>query len=131
MNRWLFLILFLIVYAHSYAQKPLKKKYLGKYQGVIGSYKINTGSQFIDVAETTVSVDLQKNDLIFKIGRNSMTTPYSSEKKDKKSYLIRFTRDVDQTPEVLVLNKKTKEIVREGVSPQPNSKLLKVKKKSN
>ena len=58
-----------------------------------------------------------------------MTANYTCDKKDKKTIIIRFIREVDQTPEVLILNKKTKEILREGVNPQPNAKLLKVKKK--
>jgi hypothetical protein len=129
MRCFFFLVLF-VCCVNAHAQKPIKKKILGTYQGKIEAYKINTGAQFIDVAETPISVDLRKTDLIFQIGRNTMKTDYTWKKQDKNIYLIRFIRDVDQTPEVLILNKKTKEILREGVSPQPNSKLLKVKKKN-
>ncbi len=130
MNQWLLSFFLFLVCVSAHTQKPLKKKYLGIYQGIIGGYKINTGAQFIDVAETDIKVDLRKTDLLFKIGRNEMITNYTYEKKDKKTFIIRFIRDVDQTQEVLILNKKTKEMIREGVNPQPNAKLFKAKKKS-
>jgi hypothetical protein len=124
-----FIFIFLIISAFVNAQKPLKKKFLGKYEGEISAYKINTGSQFIDVSSTSISLNIQKNELVFTIGRNEMTIPYSWIKKDKKTIQIEFLRSVDETKEIVILTKKTKEILREGVYPQPKCILKKAKKK--
>ena len=124
-----FIFIFLVISALSNAQKPLKKKFLGKYEGEIPAYKINTGSQFIDVSSTSISLTIQKNELVFMVGRNEMTVPYSWTKKDKKTIQIEFLRSIDETKEIVILTKKTKEILREGVYPQPKCILKKVKKK--
>ena len=124
-----FIFIFLVISALSNAQKPLKKKFLGKYEGEIPAYKINTGSQFIDVSSTSISLSIQKNELVFMVGRNEMTVPYSWIKKDKKTIQIEFLRSTDETKEIVILTKKTKEILREGVYPQPKCILKKVKKK--
>lgn len=124
-----FIFIFLVISALLNAQKPLKKKFLGKYEGEIPAYKINTGSQFIDVSSTSISLTIQKNELVFMVGRNEMTVPYSWTKKDKKTIQIEFLRSIDETKEIVILTKKTKEILREGVYPQPKCILKKVKKK--
>lgn len=124
-----FIFIFLVISVLSNAQKPLKKKFLGKYVGEIPAYKINTGSQFIDVTSTSISLNIQKNELVFAVGRNEMTVPYNWIKKDKKTIQIEFLRSVDETKEIVILTKKTKEILREGVYPQPKCILKKVKKR--
>jgi hypothetical protein len=127
MTKSLF-FLFIIFSTLTNAQRPLKKKYLGKYEGEIAAYKINTGSEFLEVTSTTISLIIQKKELVFTIGRNEMTVPYNWIKKDKKTIQIEFSRSIDDTKEVLILNKKTKEIVRRGVYPQPNCVLKKIRK---
>lgn len=124
-----FIFIFLVISAFSNAQKTLKKKFLGKYEGEIPAYKINTGSQFIDVSSASISITILKNELVFMVGRNEMTVPYSWIKKDKKTIQIEFLRSIDETQEIVILTKKTKEIMREGVYPQPKCILKKVKKK--
>ena len=97
--------------------------------GQIEGYKLNTGSQLIDVASTDISIKLRKTDLDFTIGRNEMTIPYTWEKKDKTTLILTFKRTVDESPETLFLYKKTKLIMRVGIFPQPNAKLTKKKNK--
>lgn len=121
------LIIFIFLFSGLNAQKPFKKKFLGKYEGEIGAYTINTGAQFIEVSSVYISVTMRKKDLEFTIGRNKIAAPYSWEKKDKKLLVIKFTRSVENTAETLILNKKTKEILREGIYPQPKVILKKVK----
>ena len=123
------ILIFLVSTSFVSAQKPLKKKFLGEYEGEISAYKINTGSQFIDVLATPVYLTIEKTELVFKVGRNEMTLPYTWTKKDKKTLEIVFTRSTDETKEILKLTKKTREIMREGLYPQPNCILKKVRKK--
>ena len=111
------------------AQKPLKKRLLGEYTGQIAAYKLNTGSQLIEVSSTKISVKLKKTDLDFTIGRNEMTVPYSWEKKDKTTFIVTFKRAVDESPETLLLYKKTKSMKRIGLFPQPDAQLEKRKRK--
>lgn len=122
------LLIFLFATSYLSAQKPLKKKFWGEYEGEIAAYKVNTGGQFIDVSSTPILLTIQKKDLIFKVGRNEMTVPYTWIKKDKKTIQIAFLRSVDETKEVLILTKKTKHIIREGIYPQPNCLLKKSEK---
>jgi hypothetical protein len=127
MKRSLF-ILFFLASVSLVAQKPLKKRFCGEYRGQIGAYKLNTGSQLIDVASTDISVKLRKTDLDFTIGRNEMTVPYTLNIKDKSTLILTFKRAVDEAPETLFLYKKTKSIKRLGLFPQPDVQLSKVKK---
>lgn len=127
MTKALFLLL-LISSSFVNAQKPLKKKFFGKYEGEIAAYKINTGSQFIDVSSTPISIVIQKKDLVLKVGRNEMNVVYTWSKKDKKTIQIEFIRAIDETKEIVILTKKSKEILREGIYPQPKCVLRKVRK---
>ena len=127
MTKALFLLL-LISSSFANAQKPLKKKFFGKYEGEIAAYKINSGSQFIDVSSTPISIVIQKKDLVLKVGRNEMNVAYTWSKKDKKTIQIEFIRAIDETKEIVILTKKTKEILREGIYPQPKCVLRKVRK---
>jgi hypothetical protein len=128
MKQWM-LFFFLWASFSVVAQKPLKKRVLGEYAGKIGTYKINTGSQLIDVASTDISVHLRKTDLDFAIGRNEMTVPYTWVKKDKTTFIITFKRAVDESPETLLLCKKTKSMKRIGLFPQPDVQLEKRQRK--
>ena len=127
MTKALFLLL-LIAPSFVNAQKPLKKKFFGKYEGEIAAYKINTGSQFIDVSSTPISMVIQKKDLVLKVGRNEMNVAYTWSKKDRKTIQIEFIRTIDETKEIVILTKKSKEILREGIYPQPKCVLRKVRK---
>jgi hypothetical protein len=127
MTKALFLLL-LIAPSFVNAQKPLKKKFFGKYEGEIAAYKINSGSQFIDVSSTPISIVIQKKDLVLKVGRNEMNVAYTWSKKDKKTIQIEFIRPIDETKELVILTKKSKEILREGIYPQPKCVLRKVRK---
>ena len=127
MTKALFLLL-LIAPSFVNAQKPLKKKFFGKYEGEIAAYKINSGSQFIDVSSTPISIVIQKKDLVLKVGRNEMNVAYTWSKKDKKTIQIEFIRAIDETKEIVILTKKSKEILREGIYPQPKCVLKKVRK---
>jgi hypothetical protein len=127
MTKALFLLL-LIAPSFANAQKPFKKKFFGKYEGEIAAYKINTGSQFIDVSSTPISMIIQKQDLVLKVGRNEMNVAYTWSKKDRKTIQIEFIRPIDETKEIVILTKKTKEILREGIYPQPKCVLRKVRK---
>jgi hypothetical protein len=128
MKHWM-IFYFLCASLTVVAQKPLKKKLLGEYSGKIGAYKINTGSQLIDVASTDISVQLRKTDLDFAIGRSEMTVPYTWVKKDKTTFIVSFNRAVDESPETLLLCKKTKSMKRIGLFPQPDVQLEKRKRK--
>ncbi len=128
MKQWV-LFFFLCASLSIVAQKPLKKRVLGEYVGKIAAYKLNTGSQLIEVASTEISVKLRKTDLDFTIGRNEMTVPYSWEKKDKTTFIVTFNRSVDESPETILLYKKTKSMKRLGLFPQPDAILNKKKKK--
>lgn len=127
MKQWM-LFFFLLASFAVVAQKPLKKRFCGEYTGQIGAYKLNTGSQLIDVSATDISVKIKKTELDFTIGRNEMTVPYAWEKKDKNTIQLTFVRTVDQAPETLFLNRKSKTIKRIGIFPQPDVLLSKQKK---
>ena len=80
------------------------------------------------MSSTPISIVIQKKDLVLKVGRNEMNVAYTWSKKDKKTIQIEFIRPIDETKEIVILTKKSKEILREGIYPQPKCVLRKVRK---
>ena len=61
------LILFLFISNICDAQK-IKRKYRGNYEGIIKSYKINSGEDYLTVKETPIRILVEKKKLIITIG---------------------------------------------------------------
>ena len=102
------------------AQKPLPKKFRKTYTGTIPSYYIHGGNQLLEVGETDIEVSFSKTTIELKVGGQQYSGTYSSTRK-KSIYKIDTEMENLHVNELLELNKKTKVLVRRGISPQPNA----------
>ena len=104
----------------------IKKKDLGTYQGTIPSYKINNGSQLLEVASCNITVSLDKDSLKLVIGSKTCSGAYVVKKIKRRTYNIHLTTPHSQLEEVFRLEGKEREILRKGLFPQPDCELIKL-----
>lgn len=125
--RFLLSISFLLIMFVGISQKPLKKKYRGNYVGSIPSYSVFVGEQPLIISKTDISIFLDKTTITMQVGKISYEglLYWSIENNE---IIINARIEGLSVPEKISVDLKTKEMVRIGRSPQPNSKLLKVKK---
>ena len=103
----------------------IKKKDLGKYTGTIESYKINSGQELLTVEACPISITLNKENLLLKIGLKEYTAAYRIKKLERRSYIITVSIPYSDLEESFSLNGKNKEILRKGLFPQPDCTLKK------
>ena len=125
--RILMLYLFVGTLYIGHAQKPLKKKYSGVYEGEIPEYSIFNGDESMKISKSTISISLTKETISVKIGKLTYGGTYTW-KIENKEIIILSTLDALTISEKMTIDVKSKEMIRFGRSPQPNSRLLKVKK---
>ena len=104
----------------------IKKKDLGKYTGTIESYKINSGQELLTVEACPISITLNKENLLLKIGFKEYTAAYRINKLERRSYIITVGIPYSDLEESFSLNGKNKEMLRKGLFPQPDCTLKKV-----
>lgn len=126
MRIW-FICSFLLVATFCYSQKSLKKKYRGTYEGEIPSYQVFNGNSPLEIAKTSISVELSKSKVSMKIGKLSYDGNLSMNSTETEIIILSSIEGLS-IPEKITLNKKTKEMIRFGRSPQPNAKLIKAKR---
>ena len=103
----------------------IKKKDLGNYTGTIESYKINSGQELLTVEACPISITLNKENLLLKIGLKEYTAAYRIKKLERRSYIITVSIPYSDLEESFSLNGKNKEILRKGLFPQPDCTLKK------
>ena len=126
MRIW-FICSFLLVATFCYSQKSLKKKYRGNYEGEIPSYQVFNGNSPLEIAKTSISVELSKSKVSMKIGKLSYDGNLSMNSTETEIIILSSIEGLS-IPEKITLNKKTKEMIRFGRSPQPNARLIKAKR---
>ena len=103
----------------------IKKKDLGRYACIIESYKINIGQELLTVEACPISINLDKGNLLLKIGSKEYTTAYRIKKLDRRSYIITVDMPYSDLKESFSLNGKNREMLRKGLFPQPDCILKK------
>lgn len=103
----------------------IKKKDLGNYTGTIESYKINSGQELLTVEACPISITLNKENLLLKIGLKEYTAAYRIKKLERRSYIITVSIPYSDLEESFNLNGKNKEMLRKGLFPQPDCTLKK------
>lgn len=109
-----------------YFSAQIKKKDLGTYKGTIPSYKINNGSQLLEVASCSITVSLDKDSLKLVIGSKTYSGAYEVKKIKRRAYNIHLTTPHSQIEEVFRLDGKEREMLRKGIFPQPDCELFKL-----
>lgn len=104
----------------------IKKKYLGKYVGVIPAYQVQSDKGLLNVEETPISFVLVKDETaVIQIGNENKESTYRVLEKDKNDYTIEVRTEGEIYVEKIELKGKQKMLIREGLKPQPDSKLKK------
>jgi hypothetical protein len=103
----------------------IKKRDLGHYVGTIESYKINSGQELLTVEACTISVTLNKESLLLKIGSKEYQASYGIKKTERRNYLITVGIPYSDLQESFSLNGKDKKMLRKGLFPQPDCTLKK------
>ena len=110
------------------AQK-IKRKYRGSYEGIIKSYKINSGEDYLTVKETPIHILVEKKKLIITIGNIKIEGVPELKNINRNNIELILKRPNDFGTEKIRVFRKNKTIIRKGISPQPDAELLKQKKR--
>ena len=127
--RKLFFLLTLLVGFSSVAQTSgqLKKRLLGTYSGFIPSYK--TVSTNIHVDSVAVTIKLSNNSLQFTVGKLEFEGEYTVLLETSTYFILDCKIEDRIANERIMVYKRGKKISRDGLFPQPNATLYKLRKK--
>jgi hypothetical protein len=127
--RKLFFLLTLLVGFTSVAQTSgqLKKRFLGTYTGFIPSYK--TVSSNIQVDSVALTIELSSNQLRFSLGKLEFEGEYTILLETASYYILECKMEDRIANERIMVYKRGKKISRDGLFPQPNATLYKLRKK--
>jgi hypothetical protein len=139
MNRYVFLVLCLIFSQSLVAQatKKLPKKICGTYLGKQPAYQVLQHNQSIHVDSATLSIEVSRNavSICYKnptfcpVLNGSITSVQKMRKGRNQTWNVQVTPVNSLILEELIFNPKTKELIRTGIFPQPNTRLKKSRKK--
>ena len=128
MKRFLFLLAVFVPMLLS-AQKPveLKKKFYGAYEGQISSFELDGGNDLIAVDSVQIRVKISEKNVEITIGKQLNKGTYSVLFEGEKYFVLDCTIEGQLATERIVVYKHGKKISRDGLYPQPNAFLVKVK----
>ncbi len=131
MSKLLLTCVAILFVSLSWSQKEisLKRKYFGKYKGIVSSYTYKEANKLIEVSETTIYVDLFKEEIRIKIGANEMKGSYVVMFEANDYYLVDAKMEGSIVTERIIVYKKGKRIGRDGIYPQPVSELMRYARK--
>ena len=127
MRNWTLLAFMMLSFA-MLGQKSIKikKKYLGKYAGVIPAYEVQLNNGLTSVEEISISFVLEKDKTaIIQLGNEKKESTYTVLEKVKNDYTIEVRTKGEEYVEKLELKGKDKLLFREGLYPQPKAHLSK------
>ena len=117
------LICFILISGLSFGQ--LKKKYYGTYRGTVPSYTIDIGSDVVPVASSEIVIQLTAENVTQQLGNVSRKGSWTVSESDKTHITLNLRLEGQLAEERLLIDKKTKKIVRLGIFPQPDALLEK------
>jgi hypothetical protein len=120
-SKGLLLLLFSISFTQLNAQ-ALKRKYRGIYTGQIPTYEVKMGSNTYVVNASEIKAYLDRDSIFLEIGTYRYASGYSIEKNEKQ-FILSAQREQSGILEQLILDPKTKRMIRKGLYPQPDATL--------
>lgn len=125
----IFILILVLSPLFSFAQKQidLKKKFMGKYEGSVSSFKLDTGEDLVDISSVPISIKIEADSVFFKIGKHELSGVYSVMFEAQKYFLLDCKIPGRLAGERIVVYKRGKKISRDGLYPQPSAMLEKVK----
>ncbi len=103
----------------------LKKKFYGTYKGVVPAYKMDIGSDVIDVASASITIVLSPEGVIQQLGNDTKNGTWKIVSTEKAYFVLSMRLNGGIVEEQIVLDKKTKSMTRQGIFPQPDTELVK------
>lgn len=104
----------------------MKRSAYGKFYGTIPSYELSSGKESFITAASNISVQISKTQIFINIGQQHYKGTWRLLMQTKAYYLIEAITE-SPAPERILIYKKGKKMLREGVSPQPDVMLTKIK----
>jgi hypothetical protein len=128
MRKHLLYLSFIISFSAS-SQKPitLKKKFYGSYEGEIPAYKLDVGTDNVDVAAVAIKIKLEGDSVHITVGQNALHGVYHVLFEGKNYFVLDCRMDGQLAGERIVVYNRGKRISRDGLYPQPSSFLDRVK----
>lgn len=129
--KQLLIVFLLFLSGSSYAQVEikLKKKYYGNYEGIIPGYRVMSDDELLFVNESSIAISIDEDSISVNIGNNEMVGTYTVMFQAEKYYLLDVDIEDQLANERIMVYKKGKELTRDGMFPQPLSRLDKIKGK--
>ena len=123
----LILLVFIISMSVFGQSKPIKRKYRGIYTGQIPTYEVKMGTSTYVVNASEIKAYVDRDSIILEIGSYRYAASYNLETV-KETLILTSIRENSGIPEQLILDPKTKEMVRKGLYPQPDAALTRIGK---
>lgn len=117
--KGLLLLLFSISFTQLNAQ-ALKRKYRGIYIGQIPTYEVKMGTSTYVVNASELKAYVDRDSIIIEIGSYRYAAPYNLE-QSKETLTLTSIRENSGILEQLILDPKTKTMIRKGLYPQPDA----------
>ena len=117
--KGLLLLLFSISFTQLNAQS-LKRKFRGTYTGQIPAYEVKMGTSTYGVNAIALIALVDRDSVFLEIGSYRYAAPYNLE-QSKETLTLTSIRENSGIVEQLLLDPKTKTIVRKGLYPQPDA----------
>ncbi len=126
--KWIIVLLLIVPFALS-AQKEikLKRKYLGKYEGVVPAYSMGSALEVVDVDQTPITVTIGKEFIYTTIGERKLQGTFVIMFEAESYYLLDATMTGQLANERILIYKHGKKISRDGMYPQPLADLKKTR----
>jgi len=124
-----FAFILVCFFLHSNVSGQVKKSYFGKYVGTIAGYEMSAGaSERIQIGISAIEIQLSGKEIVVVIGTKTNKGTWTLVSENKTNFVIEGKMDQSSATERILIYKKGKKIVREGIRPQPDVMLRKKKK---
>ena len=129
--KWVFAFVFISLFVNSAATQTVrvKRKYCKTYQGEIPKYSAMLGQEMVEVSSMQIDVQVKKDSLYLSIGNVRISGVYTAQKSTSPDEVVlTLPRENSGIEERIILNTANKMVLRKGIFPQPDVRLMRVKK---
>ena len=129
--KWVFAFVFISLFVNSAATQTVrvKRKYCKTYQGEIPKYSAMLGQEMVEVSSMQIDIQVKKDSLYLSIGNVRISGVYTAQKSTSPDEVVlTLPRENSGIEERIILNTANKMVLRKGIFPQPDVRLMRVKK---
>lgn len=120
------MLFFFFTSLSSISLTQMKRACFGVYEGKIERYAIGKSDELIQIEPVALEVQIFKDHIFLFLGDQKYEGTWKVLLETKIYYLVEASTN-SKAPERLMVYKKERKILREGISPQPNAILKKVR----